>query len=1017
MNNNSNHKFHWLAAGCLTGLLAGSPALADDTEVFLGNLSASPESRPNVLFILDTSGSMGTEVAGSQPTMSRLQVLQDVTTDLLETTENINIGLMRFSSNGEGGMVVHPIDDIQNARLPIQTAIQAFEAGGNTPLSESLYEAGLYFLGEEVDYGTRSTGNRDATGEFASQTSVASSRTGLGDDGGDYYAQPAVDSSCRKNYIVLLTDGIPVEDVGADALIPLLPAYMEATGSTEASCDGEGQGRCLDDMAAYLFNTDLDSGTAGIQNVITYTIGFGPDIEAASLELTAERGGGSSYVVLDFDSEELKDAFGAILTQVSEKNTAFSSPAVAINAFNRTQTLDDLYFAVFKAQAAPHWDGNLKKYRFAGGQIVGVNPDVPAVDPNTGFFSQDAQSFWSAQADGYEAALGGAASRLPDPASRIVYTFTGDALLSAESNNFDSQNVTAETLGIDPVDEDLASKIIDWARGMDVLDENDNGLFDDTRKIMGDPLHSTPSVIVYGGRPDTPDISDATIYFGTNDGFLHAIDAATGVEQFAFIPRELLKNLPKAFSDAEQALNSEGQGLNKAYGLDGAVQVLSQDVNGDGVISSVDGDRVVLYFGMRRGEDDAGRSYYYAIDVSDRDNPRQLWVAGPDQLPGLGQTWSTPMITRVDIQGVTQNSMNTVLIFGGGYSETQDIPGYSTDDVGNAVFMIDAESGNRLWSAGDNISHNLVLTGMNNSIPSNVQTLDLDSDGFADRLYVGDMGGRIWRFDIFNGETLEDLVAGGVVASLGAADMVTPTTAENRRFYNAPDIAYVPSKTSAYLNISIGSGYRAHPLNEATNDRFYAIRDYNVFNKLSQDEYDALSAGAVTDGDPSLIDVTNDLAPLIPAGARGWKLSLPGEKVLSESRTFGGTVIFSTFSPGASNSPCEPGQGINKLYQLSIADASPVTNLDGIGSPEALSLDDRSRTLAQTGIAPTPTFLFPSPEAAYGEEACDGDDCSCEGDDCGIPPPRCIVGLEACDVDFGNPAVRTFWTQRDIDAL
>jgi len=72
---------------------------------------------------------------------------------------------------------------------------------------------------------------------------------------------------------------------------------------------------------------------------------------------------------------------------------------------------------------------------------------------------------------------------------------------------------------------------------------------------------------------------------------------------------------------------------------------------------------------------------------------------------------------------------------------------------------------------------------MNNSIPSAVRVLDLDADGFADRMYAGDTGGRIWRFDIITdtdaaapGQQLpsaSNLVTGGVLASLGNADLGT----------------------------------------------------------------------------------------------------------------------------------------------------------------------------------------------------------------------------------------------------
>ncbi len=930
---------------------------------------------------------------------TRISVVQDVANELLDSSSNINVGLMRFSNNqlpddaaAEGGMVVFDIEAISSAREPLKEVINGLVANGFTPLAETLFEAGQYFHGREVVYGLDSV---DGNGN--PQPSVSGARSG---PNLELYDSPAAGGVCRKNFVILLSDGAPTRDLGADPRITGLPGFAEATGATD--CDGTGDGRCLDDMAAYLLNADLDGDAGnGLQSVSTYTIGFAVDLPL--LESTAQRGGGEYYTVDDVSG--LQEAFQEILRDIREENTIFAAPAVAVNAFNRTQSLSDLYFAVFQADSTPHWDGNLKKYKFLGNQIVGVNVNAPAVDPNTGFFNEGARSFWSQTPDGGNVTRGGAANRLPGPIERNLYTFTGSSSdLTAESNQVVASNATLTDamLGIGgPGDPDRDS-LIDWARGADVLDDDADGDTGEARRIMGDPLHSAPAVVVYGGLPGSPDNEDALVFVGTNDGYLHAIDVASGEEVFAFIPRELLANLAVLFENADSP--------NKTYGLDGPIQVLRKDINADGVIDAGAGDRVILYVGMRRGG-----TNYYALDVSRPDRPALIWQVGRSELPRLGQTWSTPIISRVAIDGASQNAENSVLIIGGGYAANQDNPGYSSDSFGNAIYILDAESGELLWSAGPDDANDLVLADMTNAIPSTVRVIDLNNDQFADRMYVGDMGGRVWRFDIFNGQAADSLVTGGVLASLGAADLESPSVADNRRFYNAPDVALVPRESDSYLNIAIGSGYRAHPLNTETQDRFYGLRDYNVFAQLSQTDYDAISANPIRDGDPQLVDVTSDPTPIIPAGALGWKLLLPGEKVLSESRTFNGTVIFTTFSPSTSPSACVPGRGSNKLYQVNILDASPVTNLDGMGGSETLTVQDRARQLAQTGIAPTPTFLFPSPDSTDGGAPCEGENCSCVGDDCGIPRPRCLVGLEACDVDFGNPPIRTFWTQRDID--
>ena len=115
--------------------------------------------------------------------------------------------------------------------------------------------------------------------------------------------------------------------------------------------------------------------------------------------------------------------------QILNTNTTFSAPTVAVNAFNRTRSLSDLYVSVFQPAGTRHWPGNLKKYRVKatedGAVVVGQNADQPAIDETTGFFVEEARSFWSADDDGPRVRDGGAAHELPAPDVRNVYTYIG----------------------------------------------------------------------------------------------------------------------------------------------------------------------------------------------------------------------------------------------------------------------------------------------------------------------------------------------------------------------------------------------------------------------------------------------------------------------------------------------------------------------------------------------------------------------------------------------------------------
>jgi type IV pilus assembly protein PilY1 len=201
-----------------------------------------------------------------------------------------------------------------------------------------------------------------------------------------------------------------------------------------------------------------------------------------------------------------------------------------------------------------------------------------------------------------------------------------------------------------------------------------------------------------------------------------------------------------------------------------------------------------------------------------------------------------------------------------------------------------------------------------------------------------------------------------------------------------------------FMAISLGSGYRAHPLDNTNNDRFYSIRDQNVFNRLSQSEYDAFTP--ITDGD--LAEISGSVGTTIGQNQPGWRFTLPADqKVLSNSVTFNNEIFFVTFSPDVAGAvACAASNGKNFLYRVSVTNGDPITDLSQIVPGEEDS--ERVKDLAQGGIAPTPRFLFPSPESN-----CTGDECS--------PPPIYCVGVECDDPGFANNPIRTLWTQDGIE--
>lgn len=894
------------------------------------------------------------------PVLSRLETVQAVFSDLVESISGVNIAVMRYSNNGQGGYFVMPMQELTDAnRADYQAAVNAFTPNGSTPLAETLYESYLYYKGGIPKYGNVSSPDDN--------TDVPS--PGVLD--GTNYQSP-IEYPCQKNFVILLTDGEPTSDTDADSNIRALPNFAATTGSSSCS------GNCLDELADVMHTEDC-STLNDKQNVITYTIGFATS--QPLLQATATKGGGVYKEATN--ATDLTDAFTDIIGDILSINTSFIAPAVSVNAFNRFNHREELYYALFRAEERPTWHGNVKRFRLyspdanTAPEIVDAI-GIAAIDTNTAFFKDSAQSFWTPGADapdGADVERGGAASKLALP--RTIYTYTGAAApnnadLSNSSNALNDANsaITKDMLGDATMTDDRRLTLLEWAKGEDIKDEDTDGDTTDIRRYMGDLLHTKPVLVTYGGTDAAPDM---TLFAGTNEGQLHAIDTDNGNEVFSFVPQELLPNLSIQYDN--------NSGTDHPYGLDGPLVAWVNDINDNGVIftggsATVDtGEHVYLYQGMRRGG-----SNYYALDVTHRATPKLKWTikGGSDGTAGfeeLGQTWSETTLAKIKLNGVDK----VVIVFGGGYDTAEDGNETAQDDtIGRAIYMVDAETGAKVWEAGPSTSAgspNLVLTDMTNSIPSDVTVIDTNFDGYKDRMYVGDMRGQVWRFDIDNDNNTgaDNLVTGGVIANLNDG-----TIEGNRRFYYAPDASL--STNRRYINIAIGSGYRAHPLDLDIHDAFFVLRDENVFapavDGSGNPVYTSTAMGSLFDATSNILgegtteQVTTASAALESAG--GYYISMSradgsfdGEKVLAKSLTFGGYTIFTTYTPtaAADAAACSPSQGEARAYLINVSDGTPVSdatvsNTGDSTSDDGLVRSDRERDLVRGGIPPEPSIIF-----------------------------------------------------------
>ncbi len=536
-------------------------------------------------------------------------------------------------------------------------------------------------------------------------------------------------------------------------------------------------------------------------------------------------------------------------------------------------------------------------------------------------------------------------------------------------------------------------ELVKFARGLDLMDENSDGDTSDARPwIFGDALHSRPVAINYGAiGMATQNNPDIRIVMGSNDGFVRMFDADdnSGVELWGFAPRAMI---PKMLRLKDNNIDTPVH----PYLVDGAPSILAVDNNGDGTLNHSAGDRVVVYFGLRRG----GKRYY-ALDISNPDAPDLLWsIANSDaDFTQLGQSWSTPRVARLrvdaDDNAATSGDVNSVyvLMFAGGYNgddagdklgdlgkdERDEASAFvgSNDDEGNAVFIVNALTGELIWKAvktatGEStgpVSSQPQLykhSNLHDSIAANLSIADTNGDAYMDRMYVGDTGGVVWRGDI-PGALRSDWTLKPV---LSVGRHFSNSNAADRRFFHRVDFVQSRDQTGDFDAVIVGSGDRPYPLGTAVQNYMYMFKDRNTTSgnppsaAKDHDDLADLTDNCMQDQDAtdcSDADVESKLTD-------GWRIKLEncadgstgncGEKSLAQPLTIQGKVFFTTYVPPGTNvsDSCTPSEGGGLYYGISMFDASAVFNFDVSNDGSGSETLERFESMKAHGI---PAQLVP----------------------------------------------------------
>lgn len=503
---------------------------------------------------------------------------------------------------------------------------------------------------------------------------------------------------------------------------------------------------------------DPRNNPATWQHMVNYTMGLGlsNSLNAAGIPWTGDTFGGSGYTSLaagttkwpaasashannvydlwhaainsrgEFFSVDSPDdmviAFKEILNRIADRTTTAARPAVSAS-FVTDNSGGSLQSNVYATQfSSEDWSGELSKTKLAAGQTTKLWTSTTKSPENRKIMMAGAETTnsklkafnWSNLGDlkglfdiNPESLVGEKDNRGAD---RVDYirgnrSLEGDGETSFRRRN--SNTVIGDIINSSPA---VVGTPAYMAYLADAIEKPDRGesyknytdFREDNRKLVTD---SETNAVISGKRQEM-------IYVGSNDGMLHGFNAATGVEEFAFIPTEVIKNLYRL-------TGKNYSGGEHHYFVDGTPIV--RDV----YLGDEEGWRTVLIGTLR-----AGGKALFALDITDPENIKLLWEFDSTTDEDLGYTFAQPEIVRL-------HSGEWAVLQANGYDSTQDRA---------ALLIIDIKTGELIKKitvpevAEDDI---ILPNGL-----SSVRGADNNGDGLVDYAYAGDLQGNLWRFDL-----------------------------------------------------------------------------------------------------------------------------------------------------------------------------------------------------------------------------------------------------------------------------
>jgi type IV pilus assembly protein PilY1 len=529
---------------------------------------------------------------------------------------------------------------------------------------------------------------------------------------------PTTNGCVTQRYVVLVTDGLPTEDLAGHSWPPLGSTAAAGYG-VSATFNPDGSLAATNDQALTDVINKLTALNSGVNPVKTYIIGVGAGVDPAANPVAAATlnamavAGGTSVSYPANSPQDVTDDLATIITQILAQTESTASAAVNSTGLNANSIV---YQSQFVTSDTPYqdWTGNMYAY---------------PINPTTGVVNTSMPQ-WSAQT---QLDLLDQSPTTPrviatwDPVANAGAPFEWTA--GTPVNGIGATTVLGQDLETFTPDTN-GQDVLQFLRGSTAQEKRNGGQFRNRSHILGDIVDSNPAYI----GPSNEGIQSASyisfaastatrppvLYIGANDGMLHAFDVATGNELFAYVPRGSYANLIKL---ANPYYNAQHR-----FFVDGSPQA--------GDVQFVD----TTWHSLLVGTEAAGGNSVYALDVT---NPAAITSEASLASAVLWDFTDIDMGLGYSNPVITPTAAGWAVLVGNGYNSTNKKPFLYALDPKTGAIMTKID----LCAAVPTACNLTASNGLSSLIAVNSGG---QVAGGANLVYAGDLQGNLWRIDISN---------------------------------------------------------------------------------------------------------------------------------------------------------------------------------------------------------------------------------------------------------------------------